>query len=342
MTSFRNILFLISTCFMCLFISCESSTLPSDEVGRSSSSLITKSCSDEMTAIQVLGSGGPLPYDARASTGYLVWIGGKSRLMIDAGGGTFVRFGEAGGQLEDLDVVLLSHFHADHVSDLPAFLWGAGIAGRVKRNLTVVGPTGNADYPDIRTFLKTLFDGDKGVFRQLSSIPLDVVSADASGTKVTTVFKDQDLEVQALGVPHANSPTLAFKVNLGGKTIVFGGDQNGRNPAFLQFIQNVDFFVAHLAISEAPGLAAGEDISLLELHAPPTLVGELAATGEVGTLLLSHLMGLGQSNPRSAYFSLSNMQSNLELIKKKFSGTVIQAEDLLCIPMTNRRLEQAQ
>ena len=289
-------------------------------------------------AVQVLGSGGPMPYGARASTGYLVWIDGKAKMLIDVGGGTFVRFGEAEAGLDELSIVLISHFHADHVSDLPAFLWGTfllrGLSGKMDQNLTIVGPTGNAVYPDIHTFLHTLVANDKGLFPELSRLRLEVVNATATGTEVTTVFRDKGLEVQALGVPHSNMPALAFKIILGETSIVFGGDQNGKNPVYRQFVQNADLLIMHLSISESPGLAAGGAMSLLELHAPPSLIGQIAAAGNVKTLVVSHLMGLDDNHPKSAYFSLNDLQSNLELIRREYGGTVIQAEDLLCIPIS--------
>ncbi len=36
--------------------------------------------------LQILGSGGPISDDLRASSGEIVWWKGKSRIMIDAGG----------------------------------------------------------------------------------------------------------------------------------------------------------------------------------------------------------------------------------------------------------------
>jgi hypothetical protein len=56
----------------------------------------------EGVTLQILGSGGPIADDARASSGYLVWADGKSRVLIDAGGGTFLRFGEAGASFAEL------------------------------------------------------------------------------------------------------------------------------------------------------------------------------------------------------------------------------------------------
>ena len=48
-------------------------------------------CSSQL-AVQVLGSGGPDANDARASAGYILWIDGQARLLVDAGGGVFLRF----------------------------------------------------------------------------------------------------------------------------------------------------------------------------------------------------------------------------------------------------------
>lgn len=59
-------------------------------------------CDEVAVGLQVLGSGGPIPLPGRASAGYLLWIGGKARVLIDAGGGVFLRFGEAGANLADL------------------------------------------------------------------------------------------------------------------------------------------------------------------------------------------------------------------------------------------------
>ena len=74
----------------------------------------------EGVALQVLGSGGPIADDARASTAYVVWIDGASRALIDMGSGSFLRFGQAGASFGELDFVGLSHFHTDHSADFPA------------------------------------------------------------------------------------------------------------------------------------------------------------------------------------------------------------------------------
>ena len=93
-------------------------------------------CGDSGVSVQVLGSGGPFGA-GRASAGYIVWVDGVSRIMVDAGGGTFARFYESGARVPDLDLLALSHFHPDHASEVPALLWPRG------GDLRVAGPSGS-------------------------------------------------------------------------------------------------------------------------------------------------------------------------------------------------------
>jgi predicted dienelactone hydrolase len=74
-----------------------------------SSSATAQSCGATGVAVQVLGSGGPETQDKRASTSYLIWEDGRARVILDAGGGSALRFGESGAQMSQVDVFLFSH-----------------------------------------------------------------------------------------------------------------------------------------------------------------------------------------------------------------------------------------
>ena len=62
-----------------------------------SPSAAAQSCGSQGVAVQVLGSGGPELQDKRASSSYLVWENGQARVLVDAGGGSALRFGERAG-----------------------------------------------------------------------------------------------------------------------------------------------------------------------------------------------------------------------------------------------------
>jgi ribonuclease BN (tRNA processing enzyme) len=115
------------------------------------SSALAQSCAANPVAVQILGSGGPRVNPDRASSGYLLWIGAQAKILVDMGGGAFLRFGQTQAKLSDLSLVAISHLHPDHVSDLPALLWLSNQAR--KDPLPIAGPSGNDAAPSFSTFL---------------------------------------------------------------------------------------------------------------------------------------------------------------------------------------------
>jgi ribonuclease BN (tRNA processing enzyme) len=263
-------------------------------------------CTDSGVALQILGSGGPFG-DGRASSGYLVWVDGVSRIMIDAGGGTFSRFHEAGALIEDLQLLALSHFHPDHSAELPALLWPRG------GTLRISGPSGSVGFPSLTDYLDGLFGRD-GVFRVLNSrfefIPVTVA---VDQQTPTTVYEDNLLTVTAIGVPHGDVPTLAYRIEYGRSSLVLSSDQNGSDPRFVEFARDADVLLVHFAGSQfGAGLPA-------QLHAKPSVWGQIATQAEVGRLVLSHIMANG------------DLETNLEFLQENYHGLLTVGEDLLCI-----------
>ena len=271
-------------------------------------------------ALQVLGSGGPIADDARASSGYVVWINGKSRVLIDAGGGTFLRFGEAGARFADLDFVGLSHLHTDHSADFPALLKSGNFSDR-DRPLPVAGPDGDGVFPGLENFLGAMLDKENGAYAYLSGF-LDGTGGTPmlSPREVTAgapalLWSSEELVVDGMQVPHGIVPAVAFRVRAGGTTIVFASDQNGSDPVFAGFAKDASILVMHMVVPE--------DVSGVgrRLHAPPSVIGELAGQVSPGKLVLSHFMAR----------SLRDLESNVAIVKRGFVGNVVIADDLACI-----------
>lgn len=281
-------------------------------------------------ALQVLGSGGPIADDARASTGYLVWLDGRARLLVDAGGGVFLRFGEAGARFADLDGIALSHLHTDHSAALPALLKSGYFAGR-ERTLPLAGPAGNGRFPGIGPFVTALLGEDTGAYAYLSGylggssrLPrLDVREVaidDPSAVVRIDLGNDDRLLLEALPVPHGIVPAVAYRVTLRDYTIVFGADQNGNNPAFVDFAADADVLVMHLPIPD------DADPVAKRLHATPRQIGEIAREAGPRRLLLSHFMAR----------SLRSLDAELASIRRAWKGPLELAEDLYCIDLTAR------
>ncbi len=290
-------------------------------------------CSSEPLAVQVLGSGGPNAGGTRASTGYLVWRGGRAVVMVDAGGGTFLRFGEAGARLQDLSLLAISHLHPDHVSDLPALLWLSELARQ--QPLKIAGPTGAGAFPSIDAFIRRLFDTSSGAFPILGGtlgqpgqgVRLDVVAVDAMVGTSSTIWSDHDLEVSAIGVPHGNVPSIAYRIRVGDRSIVFGSDQNGSDERFTSFAAGADALIMHF------GLSARAPDPIAQLHARPAAVGQVAQKAKAKRLVLSHFIQAPSTVRTPEWFSLFDLGEAVGEVRKHFSGRIDTAVDLQCIPI---------
>jgi ribonuclease BN (tRNA processing enzyme) len=286
------------------------------------SAQVNATCADKGVWLQVLGSGGPELGDGRASSGYLLWNDGKARVLIDVGSGSLFRFEQSGASLNDLDAILLSHFHVDHSADLPSLIKASYFSGR-DRDLPLFVPMGNSLMPSATEFVQGLF-GDDGAFRYLSdyldgseSYRLLPNNVTAMGKKESIVRDDSRYRLTAVPVHHGPIPALAWKVELAGRTIVFSGDMNNANETVVGLANGVDLFVAHNAVTDGAGRIARN------LHMTPLEIGKIAARAKVKKLLLSHRMNR----------TLGNEAQTLSAIKLHYNGSVAFADDLQCFAL---------
>lgn len=282
--------------------------------------LAQASCGDNALAVQVLGSGGPMGV-GRASAGYIVWIGGKSRIMVDAGGGTFLRFHEAEANIDDLELLALSHLHPDHASEVPALMWVQ------TAKLRFSGPSGSDGFPSLSEYLTGLL-GPQGLFRVVAGGgEQEAVTIDVSKTEPSEVYSSGSLRVRGIGVPHGPVPAVGYRIDVGGKSIAFSSDQNGSNPAFTEFVTGVDVLIVHLAVPEQVGGFGAR------LHAKPSVWGQMATDAKVGTLVLSHLSAIGPLPPGGSLDGNARLKDSLGHLRSTYQGPLIVAEDLMCIPV---------
>jgi ribonuclease Z len=93
-----------------------------------------------MIDVSLLGTGGTLPLPNRFLSSVLVRSGGNL-ILIDCGEGTQVSLRMLGWGLKDIGTILITHFHADHISGLPGLLLTIGNSGRTREEpLTIIGP----------------------------------------------------------------------------------------------------------------------------------------------------------------------------------------------------------
>lgn len=295
-----------------------------------SAAAAAQGCGGSGTALQVLGSGGPEMAGKRAASGLLVWIDGKARVLIDAGGGTALRFAESGAATTDLDVVLLTRLYADHTSDLPALVEAAMLQGRAGA-LPIYGPPASRLMPSTVMFVRETFDSVRGTYRYLGELisPLDKTSyklephdiveppAKIGAPRLRTaapipVFRNERVQVLALPVMLNNTPALAYRVETGDKAIVVAGDAGGDGTSLRPLAGGVDILTAAHAIAEKTTAA--------DPWPTPAMLGRLAQDTGTRQLVLVH----------RAPATAGRDEETLAAIRRSYGGTVHFADDLAC------------
>ena len=278
-------------------------------------------CGDEGVWIQILGGGGPELNDTMAAASYVVWLDNHARLLVDTAPGASVRFDEIGARFEDLDAIVWTHLHADHSADFPSFVNGSRFLER-ERPLTILGPEGNDTSPDAKTFVQRMIGAD-GAYPYLSDFltrqssggyQLRVWNVPSRGRKRWAGFGSDHLHLAAIPVHHGEVPTLAWRVEAAGKSIVFAGDFSNQKDIVAGFAKDVDALVVSHAVPETARAAARD------LYAVPSKLGRVASRADARMLLLGHRTNRTRGRETQS----------LAAIEAEFGGPVIFADDLEC------------
>ncbi len=96
-----------------------------------------------MVDVCLAGTGGMMPLKNRWLTCCYMEYNGKA-ILIDCGEGTQIALTEADCKLSKLETLLITHFHADHISGLPGLLLSLGNYSK-KTPLRIYGPKGITD-----------------------------------------------------------------------------------------------------------------------------------------------------------------------------------------------------
>lgn len=207
-----------------------------------------------------LGAGAAFGGPDEAQSGYLV-RGGGTAVCMDMGSGVFNRLLAHVDPVE-LDAVLISHRHPDHIADLLAARVYMAHGPGLGHPLDIHGPPG-------------LHDALAGVAGGEPWAGIRMYDLAAGGG----AFDIGALHVRHAEVPHL-PPTNAFRIECGGRSITYGADC-APNDVLPDLAHGTDLLVAECTFGTG-------DIPAGVPHLNARAAGEIARRAGAGRLVLVH------------------------------------------------------
>lgn len=280
-------------------------------------------------AFTFLGSGAPPVSLRRAGPAHLVEAGGV-KVLVDCGSGVSQRLVAAGHAGAQIDALIVTHEHSDHLVDFYQLIVSSWHQGR-NRPWRVLAPApalanmrGQYEAFARERALRIAFE------KRPDATGLDVVFEELREGPVAGLGA---LAVEAFLVDHKPvEPAFGLSLSANGSRIVFSGDTR-LTPSLEQAAQGCDLLVCEVFIdSQMPvtaGVRSAETVaSVQSYHMTPAVVAGLAMRAGVKTLALTHLVPPGADT--GALFA--------EVRAGGYAGPLIVGEDLMRLELPARLL----
>lgn len=256
--------------------------------------------------VAVCGAGGPFPDHDRGGPCTAV-IAGKHMYIVDTGeaaGRTLGRMGLFGGDF----VVLLTHFHSDHIDGLGNVAlqrWGGG---NLTTPLPLYGPTGVERVAAGFTEAYALDSGYRTGHHGPTVMPPSAAGiaphafAIPEGLDSVVVLEEDGVKITAFTVNHGPvGPAVGYRFDYRGRSVVISGD-TAPSPVLAKYAKGADLLV-HEALSptlvnliRSASLKVGNAkraqimVDIQNYHTTPEQAADIAKKAGVKALLLNHIV----------------------------------------------------
>ena len=251
--------------------------------------------------LTVLGSGTLVPDDDHHGAAHLVQAG-DARILLDCGPGTLHGMARYRVDWPELTHLAVTHYHNDHVGDLPALMQALrlGVEPSRTRPLTLLGPRGFRDYLARLSAVAGSQVIDPG-------FPLSVVEL-GPGEE----HRDEEYDVSLSCMPTPHTPeSVAYRVAVAEATVGYTGD-TGPSDLVSDFLRGCDVLIAECTQEDPPGSRT---------HLSPRGVAHLARAAAPDLLVVTHV-----APPLTP-------QLAVQAVRERYRGDVVAARDGLIVPL---------
>jgi ribonuclease Z len=283
----------------------------------------------------LLGTGCPVVSPRRYGAGTLVEVAGKC-FLVDVGSGVTQRLVQAGSTGADIDALLLTHLHSDHLVDLYQFIVSSWHQNR-DRPQRIYGPPGTRRFIDAQMdawnaerTLRIEFE------KRSSTAAFDIEVIELEDGRV--IMSNDYTKVSSVRVEHPPvEPAFGYVFQAADKKLVLSGDTRPCD-ALIEAARDADLLIhevfAHLhsGQSQVTGIRTVETMAAVSsYHTTADEVGRIARDANVRCLALNHIV------PPDA-----DERELIEAVRRTYSGPVIVGEDLMSFDLMTGHVSQHQ
>ncbi len=279
--------------------------------------------------LTLLGTGCPSVDMERYGPSALVRVGEEARVLVDCGSGVTQRLLEAGCPGRDIDAVLLTHLHSDHIVDLFQLVISSWHQAR-DRPQRIFGPPGTKRYVDgLMALWKPELEQRIAHEKRPSTKALEIEVSEFGEGEVLRLGElvVHSVEVRHEPVKHA----YGFIFGDGRSKLAVSGDTT-YCPALIEAAQGADLLLhevfIHREMKPVAGYRSEETISnVASYHTLSDVVGKVAREADAKCLVLTHF-----APPRF------DKEALLAEVRNDFAGPVVIGEDLMAFDVGARQL----
>ena len=183
--------------------------------------------------LRFVGCGDAFGSGGRQNTCFHV-TGSHVNLLIDCGASSLPALKRLGIVSDDIDLILITHFHGDHFAGLPFLLLDAQFTRRT-RPLVIAGPDGIE--MRLAQVMEALFENSSKTKQRFD---LSVIALEPERTRTFGAVK-----VTPFPVVHGESggPFLAYRIETKGRVIAYSADTEW-TEALIPLARDADLFIA--------------------------------------------------------------------------------------------------
>ncbi|MCC7055208.1 MAG: ribonuclease Z [Gemmatimonadaceae bacterium] len=218
--------------------------------------------------LTVIGSGTISLSPTRGCASYLLEAG-DLRILLDCGPGSAHTMARHGIDWWGITHVVLSHWHLDHIGDLPTlvFAWRHARLEPRTAPLVIVGPAGTAAL--LGRWAEAL-----GGWLAEPGFPLQVLEPGLE----EPIDLGSGVTLTSRSVPHT-AESVAYSVGHDGRRLVYTGD-TGHDPSLGAWAAGCDLLLAECSLPDAMPVP---------IHLTPSETAVLATAAAPGMLVVTHM-----------------------------------------------------